>query len=97
VEIKEEAGRAGRAVAMGAAGAVVAICALLLIGMTIAWALDEALPTWLSFGLVALVYVAVAVALVMAARARVAEISLPPTQTTETLQEDKEWLQQHRS
>lgn len=97
VELKEEAGRAGTAAGMGAVGAVLAWCAVLLLGVAAAWGLAEGLPTWLSFLVVAVVYGAIGAALVLSARSKITQLQLPPPQTNESLQEDARWLQQHRS
>ncbi len=97
VELKEEAGRAGTAAGFGAVGAVMAWCAVLLLGVAAAWGLAESLATWLSFLIVAVVYGAVAAALALTARSKIGELQLPPPRTNESLQEDARWLQQHKS
>jgi uncharacterized membrane protein YqjE len=97
VELKDEARQLGRAGAMGGAAVVAALCALLLLGMAAAWAIAEAWPTWSGFLIVGGIYAAAAIAFAVSARQRLEPISEGPVETIETLQEDAQWLRQHRS
>lgn len=97
LELREDARNAAKAGAMGAGAAVVGIAALLLVGMSAAWAIAEAWPPWSGFLIVAVVYAAAAAVLVTIARKRLEPVTDGPTQTIQELQEDARWLQQHRS
>jgi uncharacterized membrane protein YqjE len=90
VETKDEAKRAGKAMAMFGGAGVAAWIGLLLASMAIAWLLDQGLNTALSFAIVAAVWLLVALVLAMRGRRTMAALQPLPT-TTATLKEDVEW------
>lgn len=97
LELREDARNAAKAGAMAAGAAAVGVAALLLLGMSAAWAIAEAWPTWSGFLIVAVAYALVAAVLVFVARNRIEPVTDGPTQTIQELQEDARWLRQHRS
>ena len=87
VEATEQAKRAGKAGAMFAVTAVLGFIGLLLLFFAASWGLAAVIPDGLAFLIVGIVTLAIAGALAMQAKKKVAEIS-PPTQTVETLKQD---------
>ncbi len=90
VETRDEAKRAGKAAAMFGGAGVAAWIGLLMASMALAWLLDQGLNTALSFAIVALMWIVVALVLAMRGRRTVADLQPLPT-TTATLKEDVEW------
>jgi hypothetical protein len=91
VELKEEAGRAGRAGAMLGGAAAAGYLALVLLAFAAAWGLAEVIEPGWAFLVVGVVVGAVAAALAVAGRNRMREVSPVPDQTVETLKEDARW------
>jgi uncharacterized membrane protein YqjE len=92
VEMKDDLRRMGRDVVLSAAGLPALFVGYLLLMTAIALLVALALPTWLSFLIVALVNIAAggAIAAVFGAKARSERVGLP--RTTEEIKRDKEWL-----
>jgi hypothetical protein len=93
---KAELAQKGKELGAGAGlvigGAVVALLAFGALTACIIALLDTAMPTWLAALIVALVYAALAAALVIAGRGRIREAAPPaPEQTIETVKEDVQW------
>jgi uncharacterized membrane protein YqjE len=91
VELKEEAGRAGRAGAMLGGAAAAGYLALVLLAFAAAWGLAEVIEPGWAFLVVGVVVGAVAAALAVSGRNRLREVSPVPDQTVETLKEDARW------
>jgi uncharacterized membrane protein YqjE len=91
VEIREEAGKAGRAAGMLGGGAVVALVALIMLASAGAWGLAEVIDAGWAFLIVGTVIGAVAAVLVMTGRQRLADVRPVPDQTVDTLKEDARW------
>ena len=87
VELKEEAGRAGKAGAMLGGAAAAGYLALVLLAFAAAWGLAEVIEPGWAF----LVVGAVAAVLAVTGRNRLREVSPVPDQTVETLKEDARW------
>ena len=84
-ELKQEARKSSRAGGLlGGAGFAGYLC-VVLVSFAAAWALDEALPRWAAFGIVALVYGLVALALYSMGRKELATVDPTPHQTIDTL------------
>ena len=96
VEAKQEAKRAATGAGLfGAAGAV-ALTALIIGSMAIAWLLDQALNTALSFAIVAVAWLILAAVLMRAGKAKLATVK-PLPETTESLKEDAQWIKTQNS
>lgn len=96
VEAKTEAKRAGRGAAMAGAGGVLALVALIMLSMALAWLLDQGLNRALSFAIVGVLWLVSAAVLIRAGRAQLAAVQPLPT-TTETLKEDAQWIKNRSS
>lgn len=92
VEVKREVTTIGKASGMLAAGAVLALVALLLVAWAAAWGLAEIVPTGVAFLIVGLVFAAIAAAVAAAGRKKLQTVDLTPHATLETLQQDKDVL-----
>jgi putative superfamily III holin-X len=91
-EMLEKGRLAGRGAAIVAAGAIVALGAFGAVTATLIMALSEGMDGWLAGLIVTLVYVAIAAALILSGRRRIAEATPPvPEQTIDTLKEDLQW------
>jgi uncharacterized membrane protein YqjE len=92
-ELKQEVAKIGKGIGMfGGAGAF-GYLALIFLGMTLMWLLDNWMPIELAALIVTLVYAAVAAALALKGRQEMkdANPALPVTQ--QTLKEDAQWAQ----
>jgi uncharacterized membrane protein YqjE len=92
VEMSEKASQVGREIALIAVGGVLAYSALLAIAAGIILGLGLLIPYWAAALLVGLVFAIVGGALAWTGVQALKNINLAPTQTIETLKEDKEWL-----
>lgn len=91
-EMLEKGRLAGRGAAIAGAGAVVALGAFGAVTATLIMALSEGMDGWLAGLIVTVVYVAIAAALILSGRRRIAEATPPvPEQTIDTLKEDLQW------
>ena len=97
VEMKEEAGKAGKPAAMLGAGAVTAYLALLFTSLALAWLLDEVMHVALAFFLVAVLHGVLAAVLLTRGRNDLKKVDPVPRQTVETLKEDVEWAKAQKS
>lgn len=95
-EVKQEAKHAGQAAGALVGGAVAAFVALLLLAFALAWGLAEVLPPGFAFLIVGLLFAVVAGVLLQSGRKKLQHVEPAPTQTIETLKEDKQWLQDRR-
>ena len=91
VEIREEAGKAGKAAGMLGAGALAAYLALILLTSAAAWGLAEVVDAGWAFLIVGLVVAAVAAALLLTGRKKLGDVRPVPDQTVDTLKEDARW------
>jgi hypothetical protein len=97
-ELRDNAKRQAKAIGACAAGAVLGIVALILLGHFIAQALAQAdiVELWGGYLIAALIYGGVAAILVLRAIAWFKESSVVPTNTIDQAQEDLQWIQAHR-
>lgn len=93
-ELSEKAAIAGRGIGLLAAGGVVIYTGALFILAAIAILLAGIMPAWLAVLLVGAIVAIIGVVLVSVGRSALKSTSLKPEQTLQTLQEDKEWVQQ---
>ncbi|MFN8040152.1 MAG: phage holin family protein [Acidimicrobiales bacterium] len=96
-ELRQEARDAARAAAMAVVGAVAALFALLLLSFAAAWGLAEVMAPGLAFLIVGVVYGVAAAAFLLVARGRAEQIQPVPPETTQTIQEDVQWLRTRNS
>jgi len=95
-EAKEEVARAGKAAGMfGGAGAA-AYLALIFLSAGLAWLLDQAMNTALSFALVGVLWLVIAFVLLTSARKKVKDVEVLPV-TKDTLREDVQWAKAQKS
>jgi uncharacterized membrane protein YqjE len=92
IELKDDLRRMGRDVVLSAAGLPALLVGYLLLMTAVALLIALALPTWLSFLIVALVNIGAGGALsaVFGAKARAERVGMP--RTAEEIKRDKEWL-----
>src|SRR5690606_38935236 len=97
VEMTSELKKAGRGAGLvgGAAGS--GWVAVLLLSMALAWGLAEAMPTWLAFLIVGLIWAVVAATLAVVGRKELDEFDPKPDQTMDEIERDKQWLKRQRS
>jgi len=90
-EIREEAGKAGKAGGMLGAGGLIAYLGLALVATAAAWGLAEVIDAGWAFLVVGLAVGALGAALVLMGRDRLRDVRPVPEQTVETLKEDAQW------
>jgi len=95
-EARDEIGRAGQAAAMVGVAGVAGWLALLMLSLTLAWLLDQALNTALSFAIVGIVWAITAAVLLTTGRRKLANLKTLP-QTTESIKEDVAWAKARTS
>lgn len=94
-ELSRNAAEAGKGVASLVVGGAVVYAGFLALIAAAILALGQAgLPWWLSALVVGLVVAAVGALLISRARAALRGANLVPTQTVETLKEDREWAKE---
>jgi uncharacterized membrane protein YqjE len=93
VELAEKGRKLGVGLAAAAGAATAALLALGTLTAFVVLALDGAMPNWAAALIVALIWAAVALALVLYARQKLEDFETPvPEDTVRTLKEDIEWL-----
>jgi F0F1-type ATP synthase assembly protein I len=95
-EATEEAKRAARGVGMFAGAGLGAWMALLFLSLALAWLLDQALNTALSFLIVGLLWAVVAAVLALRGKQQIKSVEPLPT-TVQTIKEDVEWAKTQKS
>jgi len=97
VELRQEAGKTGKAAGMlggaGVAGWMVALFA----SMALMWALGELIPLGWAALIVALLWAAVGAILFVRGRQQLREVRPVPEQTVQTLKEDVQWAKTQKS
>jgi F0F1-type ATP synthase assembly protein I len=96
-ELKQEGRKAGKAGAAFGGAAVVALLAGVGLVLTLGFALDSFLPTWLAFLIVTIVLGVIAAVLGIQGKNQAQAIEPAPEETIETLKEDAQWLSERRS
>lgn len=92
VEMSEKASQAGREIALIVAGGVMAYAAFLAMVAGIILGLGLLIPYWAAALIVGFLFAIVGGAVAWTGVQALKNINLAPTQTIETLKEDKEWL-----
>lgn len=94
-ELKQSARQAGRGIASLLVGGAIAYAGFLAILAAIILGLIETgMSWWLSALIVGVVVIIIGAALIMRARAGLQPENLAPTETIESLKEDREWVQE---
>jgi hypothetical protein len=91
-EVREEAGKAGKAAAMMAAAGVAGLLAATMLSLALAaWLRNFMHPGWAAL-IVAVLWAAGGAALFSVGRSRMREVSPVPEQAVESVKEDVRWL-----
>lgn len=96
IETKEELSRTAKAGGMLGAAGFAGYLAVVMLSFALAFLLDLAMPLWVAFLIVALLYGAAAAFLFVRGRERMKQVNPVPEQTVETVKEDVEWLKAQR-
>jgi uncharacterized membrane protein YqjE len=96
-ETMQKVSQATRSIIMMVAGGLLAYAGLIAIVIAAAIALGSLMPYWLSSLIVGLVVVAIGGILVMSGRSSLANLSLVPENTVETLKQDAQWAKEQIS
>lgn len=96
VELKEEAGRAGRAGGLFGGAALAGYMVVVLVSFAAAWGLSELMPVGWAFLIVAAVWAVIGGVLYLRGRDQLKTVNVVPAQTVETLKEDVEWAKQQK-
>lgn len=96
-ETMQKVSQATRSIIMMVAGGLLAYAGLIAIVIAAAIALGSLMPYWLSSLIVGLVVVAVGAILIMSGRSSLANLSLVPENTVETLKQDARWAKEQIS
>ena len=96
-EIRIEARKAGKAGAGFAGAGISGLYAGIALVMALGFGLDQLMPSWLGFLLIAIVLAAVAAVLVKKGQAELEQLNPAPEQTIETMKENAQWLSEQRN
>ena len=96
VELKEEAGKAGKGAGMLGGSALAGWSALMFLSFAIAWLLDEFMHTALAFFIVAALYGIAAAVLGLRGKQELTDID-PLPETRASLKEDVQWARAQKS
>ena len=95
-ELREEAAKAGRAGAVLGGGIVVALFALGFLLWSAVYGLGIVWPAWLAALAVGLVLAILAAGAIVAGRAKLRQVHVPPSKTVGNVKENLEWAR-HRA
>lgn len=93
-EISEKASEAGRDVALVGAGGAVAYVGFIVLVMGLAILLGSVIADWLAFVITGVVVALIGYALAQKGLSALRRMDFKLTKTTETLQEDKQWMKE---
>lgn len=96
-ELRVEARKAGKAGAGFAGAGASGLYAGIALVMAIGFALDEVMPLWVGFLILAAVLGFVATALAKKGREELQDLNPAPEQTIETMKENAQWLSERKS
>jgi tetrahydromethanopterin S-methyltransferase subunit G len=91
-ELRQEAGKAGRAAGMLGGASIAAFLTLLLLSLAVVYGLGNVMDLGWAALIVAVVWAIVGAVLYSAGRRRLRTVSPVPRQTAATLKEDAQWL-----
>lgn len=95
-EMSEKVSAAGKDVGYMAGGGFVIYAGFLAVIFAVIVGLSNLIPLWLSALIVGIVVILIGYALLRAGMNGLKQISFAPQQTMDSLQRDKEWLQEQR-
>lgn len=90
-EIKEDAGKLGKAIGMVGAAAFLALVGFIFLMLGVTYLLNKSLEMWISAGIVGLVLLIIGAILGVAGKNKIQEANMVPDKTIDSLKEDKEW------
>jgi VIT1/CCC1 family predicted Fe2+/Mn2+ transporter len=93
-EVREEVSAMGKGAASIAAGALIALVGFIFLMLGVTYLLNKSLEMWLSAGIVGVALLAIGGILALAGKNRIADASLTPTETIDSLKEDQQWANQ---
>jgi hypothetical protein len=93
-ETMETARAAARNSAMMGVGGALAYAGLIVLLIAIAYLLGEVMPLWLATLIVGVIAAAIGGALIMAGKNRMANLSVMPERTVESIKEDAQWAKE---
>jgi tetrahydromethanopterin S-methyltransferase subunit G len=93
-EIAQEVRQAGRGAGMLTGAALAAYLTLTLLSFAAAWGLSEVIPEGVAFLVVGVAWAIVTGILALTGKKNLDQVSAPPPQTTQTIQEDLQWAKQ---
>lgn len=96
-ETMQKVSQATRSIIMMVAGGLLAYAGLIALVIAAAIALGALMPYWLSSLIVGLVVIIIGAVLVMSGRSSLANVSLVPEKTVETLKQDARWAKEQVS
>jgi uncharacterized membrane protein YqjE len=96
-EVKEEAKAAGVGAGLMVGAGVLALVALIFIGLALTYGLALFIPTWAAALIVAIVYLIGGYVLFNKGKKQLQQVNPVPQRTLESLKEDGEWLKQQIS
>jgi hypothetical protein len=91
-ELKEEAGKAGKAAGMLSAAGVAGHLVAVLVSFALVFALGAVIPLGWAALIVAVLWAVIGAVLYSSGRSRLRTVSPVPRQTVESIKEDMEWL-----
>ena len=90
-EIKEDAGKMGKALGKIGAAVFLALVGFIFLMLGVTYLLNKSLEMWISAGIVGLVLLVIGAILGMASKNQMQEANMVPDKTIDSLKEDKEW------
>jgi uncharacterized membrane protein YqjE len=90
-EIKEDAGKLGKALGMIGAAAFLALVGFIFLMLGVTYLLNKFIELWMAAGLVGLVLLLIGAFLGMRGKNQMQEANMVPDKAIESLKEDKEW------
>jgi len=91
VELGEQAGKAGKAAGMLAAGGIIGVYALGFLLLACVYALAIVLPSWAAALIVCVICASIAGALMVIGRKRIKQVQAKPDGTIANVKENLEW------
>jgi sulfite exporter TauE/SafE len=93
-EMSEKVSEVGQDVSYMVLGGAIAYAGLLAVIAAIIMGLSRVMPNWLAALIVGVVLAGVGLIVIQSSRSGLKKASIAPEKTTETLQEDKQWLKE---